>query len=219
VAVRLQFNPSTGNLSFNAGTGKVQVVSSFFGGDHCCFLNPNAPLWDVGTTYNKDDEVSVLPTPSIVYRSIVSNNTGNIPSDANHWRSSSVFECGNTGWDSYFPYGGVGRTPRVYEVNITNAQFVFWVDCGLTIPSVVNGLHTLTAVVGVPHTWEGIIKGATTLNCSLFITLSLGNADTPTSGSIVLENAGTTPYSIALSACDIAGSGAGSNASFEWNPK
>lgn len=221
MGVKVQYNPSTGKVSFNPATGKVQVVAQNFSSeDHCCFLNPNAPLWNIGVTYSKDDEVSWSPIPGFVFRSLVDSNTGNAPNDTNFWLQSSVAECGNTGWNSYPTFGGVGKTPLFYSVEISNAVAVPFITCGISIPSKLNTLHTLTAVIGVPHTWEGEIPNATTLNnCSLFIKLSLGNVDTPASGLLEMGQPGEFSYFIVLSACDIAGSGTGTNADFEWNPK
>lgn len=84
--------------------------------DNCCFLNPSAPAWDSGTGYSLGDEVS---STGYVYKSLRNGNTNHAVSDTAWWQRSTVQPCGNTSWNAYPPYGGIGKTPKYYLVTRT----------------------------------------------------------------------------------------------------
>lgn len=86
-------------------------------GDHCCFLNPNAPLWSNLTTYAKGEEVKQSGWVNYIFRSKMDGNINHPPGTSPTWWLKSTEEaCDNAYWDNYPPYYGVGRTPMYLKL-------------------------------------------------------------------------------------------------------
>lgn len=148
---KLQFNPSTGLLSLNPLTGLLQTA--FSGGDDCCcFLDPDTLTYSSIVTYDINDRVEYIGN---TYNSRQDNNLNNTPSSSPAWWEliSDEVSCENDGWDSFPPFGGIGRTPKFYSVTFTGVRLCatgeLWEE--------INTTHTLTQRFDNPCVWEKTI--------------------------------------------------------------
>jgi hypothetical protein len=140
--------------------------------------------------------------------------------------------CGNTGWDSYPPYGGVGETPDQYIVTITDIpaiQILGGVDSGSVIPDKINGTHILrTQPIGTAFfcEWNLEIPLATTTGKTLIISVDLSfsgflgpevSVHLPSPSSVF-----DFPVRIDIDHCELFGSEVetylGDDYTVEWNP-
>jgi hypothetical protein len=219
VTARAQLNPSTGLASWSASGLMQGVGEGFMLNDHCCFLDPDPDIWSSVVTYAKDDEVG-FSAGSVVYRSLVSNNLNNTPSAFSpFWVKSTQSSCNNTGWDSYPPYGGVGKTPEFYEMTIIDMPaIVLGGSNGTIIPSVVNATHVLEQVRPqeiFEESWHSEIQNATTTGKDLDIFVK----PLPLYKSVSME----LVFGFSIDPCEIFGSkiitDEPTNYTVEWNPK
>ncbi len=86
--------------------------------DCCCFLDPSTLVWDSETTYAIGDLVK-FGAPAKTYRSLANGNLNHVVADTDWWEiASNSVHCSNVGWDSISPFGGPGKTPYVYTINM-----------------------------------------------------------------------------------------------------
>ena len=113
--MRLGFNTSTLRVHFNSATNRVcegccPVFLPVVDGC-CCFHDPSPSAWSAIITYNTGDMASHGGTD---YYSKSDGNLNNTPPHAT-WGTYTA--CGNEDWNSFPPYGGVGKTPKYYLVS------------------------------------------------------------------------------------------------------
>ena len=162
-------NSSTGKPMTAAGSG-YQFVEQPVGtciGDCCCFLapNPNFPAWSAITTYNFTDPISHGGNN---YYSKVNNNLNHEPPNAAYWCSYN--HCDNSDWNSFPPFGGIGKTPKYYALSlmIYGQSITYHVDCELceTLGISADFSYTLCANIKATRTgactwsWTGILGGS-----------------------------------------------------------
>lgn len=153
---KLAYNPSTMKVLFNPSTGKVktQCCDACHADDCCCFLDPDngIPDWQVGVTYDIDDEVKYASSGSgireSIYKSLQNNNLNHTPnSNPTWWERGERAPCDNEDWDSMEPWGGYGRTPSRYFVKISGTQVCPPGNSYIEgVVEVINGEHFLDAI-------------------------------------------------------------------------
>ncbi len=118
----VQFDLSSSKVIFDSTQKKVQYLN-IFGSDNCCFLDPDAPVWNSEITYNIDD--IVVYGAYGFYKSLQNNNLNHTPnpSATNEWwaKLNNLSPCNNANWNLHPPFGGIGKTPKYIKLTISNA--------------------------------------------------------------------------------------------------
>lgn len=109
------------NLKLLVKDGKVCEsccgVNQEYGNDCCCFMDDDTLAWSSGTTYALD---ALAESSGKTYKSLQNSNLNHAVSDASWWvKVSDIVDCGNANWNSYAPFGGVGKTPLYYTFSMT----------------------------------------------------------------------------------------------------
>jgi hypothetical protein len=130
--------------------------------------------------------------------------------------------CNNAGWDSYPPYGGVSKTPELYEVTITDipAIFISATD-GTLIPAAVNGTHILTSDIPqaiFEESWFVIISNATTTGKDVWLWVR----PHPVLRSVSMGTLSNSVFGFNIDPCELSGSHVVTDEpmdyTVEWNP-
>ena len=78
-------------------------------GDCCCFLDPSPSAYNGSRTYGLYEAVSYN---GFNWYSL-QNDNNSLPIEGGGWWAKYT-DCGNSGWNSCPPFGGVGKTPLKY---------------------------------------------------------------------------------------------------------
>lgn len=101
----------------------------------CCFLpefsiydcpiftDPSPTAWSSGIIYKLHECVSHSGQN---YYSTTDNNIGHEPGTDDKW--TTYTSCGNSNWNSYPPFGGIGRTPAYYALSSRIEQDYVYTD-------------------------------------------------------------------------------------------
>lgn len=119
--VKIAFNPSTLKAIYNPVTKKLRTSSccpsyefQYAPCDNRCFLDPEPDSWISEKTYALYECVAY---GSYLYYSTTDNNAGHTPGADGFW--AVYLACGNQNWNSFPPFGGIGKTPLKYAVSVS----------------------------------------------------------------------------------------------------
>lgn len=156
----IRVSPS-GNMFYtpSGNMGECGFIHEYAGSNCCLFLDPTPAAWNDITVYTYLQ--AVTHDSSTWYSTIEGNNQGNEPGVDAGW--TEYTHCDNEDWDSVYPFGGIGGTPKYYAVTVESLSvsvggeptYRRWSVFGILTYYSECEWRTSAATLRVKETWSG----------------------------------------------------------------